>query len=277
MRAFSSCCAGLFPFRISASSHSRSSPLSRTTYFFTEISFAAIIASVAHVATKANHQILSIWLKRPTRGKRSRVAITKGTVRMLSMAASKCASLTSQSHLSLPPRRADDAAARDFGNLACDGARGPGGARYHDAFTGFDLADLVHSEIRRQPVEPEQAQRKVGQRAGSDFVHTAEVLAVGHDVVLPAEIAPHDIARLEVGMTRFDHLSDGERLHDIAELNRGLVGSARHPDALRRIDRQPQSPDQHLSVRGLRHRCLIPAKLIPGQLADRTSAQDPLA
>ncbi len=108
-------------------------------------------------------------------------------------------------------------------------------------------------------------------------MHTAEVLAVGHDVVLPAEIAPHDIARLEVGMTRFDHLSDGERLHDIAERNRGLVGSARHPDALRRIDRQPQSPDQHLSVRGLRHRCLIPAKLIPGQLAGRTSAQDPLA
>src|SRR6266481_2951081 len=67
IRALSSRWAGLFPFRISASSHSRSSPLSRTTYFFTEISFAAIIASGAHVATKANHQILSIWLKRPTR------------------------------------------------------------------------------------------------------------------------------------------------------------------------------------------------------------------
>jgi len=32
-------CAGLLPFRISASSRSRSSPLSRTTYFFTEISW----------------------------------------------------------------------------------------------------------------------------------------------------------------------------------------------------------------------------------------------
>src|SRR5712672_1371230 len=67
IRALSSRWAGLFPFRISASSRSRSSPLSRTTYFFTEISFAAMIASVACVATKANHQILSIWLKRPTR------------------------------------------------------------------------------------------------------------------------------------------------------------------------------------------------------------------
>src|SRR5216683_3712665 len=66
IRALSSRWAGLFPFRISASSRSRSSPLSRTTYFFTEISFAAMIASVACVATKANHQILSIWLKRPT-------------------------------------------------------------------------------------------------------------------------------------------------------------------------------------------------------------------
>src|SRR6266496_4856600 len=67
IRAFSSRWAGLFPFRINPSSRSRSSPLSRTTYFFTEISFAAMIASVACVATKANHQILSIWLKRPTR------------------------------------------------------------------------------------------------------------------------------------------------------------------------------------------------------------------
>src|SRR6266478_4149001 len=69
IRALRSRWAGLFPFRISASSRSRSSPLSRTIYFFTEISFAAMIASVARVATKANHQILSIWWKRPTRAK----------------------------------------------------------------------------------------------------------------------------------------------------------------------------------------------------------------
>jgi hypothetical protein len=43
IRAFSSRWAGLFPFRIRASSCSRSSPLNRTTYFFTEISFAAMI------------------------------------------------------------------------------------------------------------------------------------------------------------------------------------------------------------------------------------------
>src|ERR1019366_5911523 len=47
IRAFSSRCAGLFPFRISVSSRSRSSRLSLTTYFFTEISFAAMIASLA--------------------------------------------------------------------------------------------------------------------------------------------------------------------------------------------------------------------------------------
>src|SRR6266581_3331589 len=47
IRAFSTRRAGLFPFRISVSSRSRSSPLSRTTYFFTEISFAAMIASLA--------------------------------------------------------------------------------------------------------------------------------------------------------------------------------------------------------------------------------------
>jgi hypothetical protein len=46
IRAFSSRRAALFPFRIIASSRSRSSPLSRTTYLFTEISFAAMIPSV---------------------------------------------------------------------------------------------------------------------------------------------------------------------------------------------------------------------------------------
>src|SRR5580692_4679011 len=66
IRAFSSRWAALFPFRIRASSCSRSSKLNRTTYFFTEISFAAIIASVVHTVDEANHQILSNWLKQAT-------------------------------------------------------------------------------------------------------------------------------------------------------------------------------------------------------------------
>ena len=57
IRAFSSRCAALLPLRISASSCSRSSPLSRTTYFFTEISLAAMIASIVCVATELNHKI----------------------------------------------------------------------------------------------------------------------------------------------------------------------------------------------------------------------------
>src|SRR5487761_468195 len=48
IRAFSSRRAGLFPFRSSVSSCSRSAPLSLTTYFFTEISFDAMIAPIAH-------------------------------------------------------------------------------------------------------------------------------------------------------------------------------------------------------------------------------------
>ena len=66
IRAFSNRWAGLFPFRISASSCSRSSALNRTTYFFTEISFAAMIPSAVHIVDKANHQILSNWLTRAT-------------------------------------------------------------------------------------------------------------------------------------------------------------------------------------------------------------------
>src|SRR4029077_14587335 len=68
IRAFSSRWAGLLPFRINASSRSRSSSLSRTTYFFTEISLAAIIVSVARVATESNHKktVPSNYLKRTT-------------------------------------------------------------------------------------------------------------------------------------------------------------------------------------------------------------------
>src|SRR3984893_9287800 len=67
IRAFSSRRAGLFPFRVSVVSRSRSSPLNLTTYVFTEISFAAMIASIASSGDGANHQTLSNWLKQATR------------------------------------------------------------------------------------------------------------------------------------------------------------------------------------------------------------------
>jgi hypothetical protein len=68
MRAFNN--------RRAAPSWRRSSPLNLTTYFFTEyvfnrIPFAAMIVS----ATKANHKILSNWLKR--------VEITSASARAL--------------------------------------------------------------------------------------------------------------------------------------------------------------------------------------------------
>src|SRR6516162_5815819 len=55
MRAFNSRRAGPFPLRISVSSCWRSSPLSLTTYFFTEISFLAIILSIVRIIAKENH------------------------------------------------------------------------------------------------------------------------------------------------------------------------------------------------------------------------------
>ena len=57
IRAFSNCRDGLFPFRSITSSRSRSSPLNRTTYFFTEISFAAMIASFAHAGEESESLI----------------------------------------------------------------------------------------------------------------------------------------------------------------------------------------------------------------------------
>src|SRR5215475_9748165 len=67
MRAFRSRRAGALPLRTSACSCSRSSALSRTTYFFTAMSFPAMIPSAARIAARANHPILSNWLKLTTR------------------------------------------------------------------------------------------------------------------------------------------------------------------------------------------------------------------
>ena len=55
-RAFSSRRAGPFPLRINASSCWRSSPLNLTTYFFTAISFPAMIASIADSGEKGESQ-----------------------------------------------------------------------------------------------------------------------------------------------------------------------------------------------------------------------------
>jgi hypothetical protein len=145
-------------------------------------------------------------------------------------------------------RGADNAAALDLGDLASDRTRGPGGARHHDGLTSLDLADLDHPEIRRQAVDAEQAQREAGRRAKGNLLHSAEAFAIGHNVVLPTEVASHEVTWSEVGMMRFEDLPDSKGLQDIAKRNRRFVGVARHPDSLCGVDGQPQGPDQHLST-----------------------------
>src|SRR6202789_1691855 len=61
--AFSSRCAGLLPLRINASSRSRSSPLSRTTYFFTEISLPAIMRLGALSSARRGRYICHLALR----------------------------------------------------------------------------------------------------------------------------------------------------------------------------------------------------------------------
>jgi hypothetical protein len=64
-------------------------------------------------------------------------------------------------------------------------------------------------------------------------VHTAKAFSIGRSIILPAELASHEVTRLKVRMTRLEHLPDSKGLHDIAKRNRRLVGVARHPGALR--------------------------------------------
>src|SRR6516225_2546210 len=67
IRAFISFCAELFPLWIMSSSRLRSSWLNRTTYFFTAISLADMVAPIAVPCDKGNQPILSNPLKRATR------------------------------------------------------------------------------------------------------------------------------------------------------------------------------------------------------------------
>src|SRR6516162_2636780 len=64
---FISFCAELFPLWIMSSSRLRPSWLNRTTYFFTAISLADMVAPIAVPCDKGNQPILSNPLKRATR------------------------------------------------------------------------------------------------------------------------------------------------------------------------------------------------------------------
>src|SRR4029450_7241371 len=137
------------------------------------------------------------------------------------------------------------------GDLSRNGTRGACGTRHHGCFAGFDLANVRYPEICCEAVEAEQAQRKVERHARRKLLYPAEGFSIGCSIILPAEVASHEVTRLEVRMTRLEYLPDGEGLHDLAKRNLRFVRVTRHPDALRGIDRQPQVPDQHLSIGGL--------------------------
>src|ERR1700759_2896397 len=174
------------------------------------------------------------------------------------MAASKCASLTSQAHLSLPPAVP---MTRQPLILAIWPATEPVAPAAPDTTTVSPALILPISIIPKydlRPLTPNRPSARLGGVSGATLLHPAEAFAIGHEVVLPAQVASHEVARLEVRMARFDHLPDSKGLHDIAKRNRRLVGVARNPDALRGVDRQPQGSDQDLPIGGPWHRCLIP-------------------
>jgi hypothetical protein len=92
-------------------------------------------------------------------------------------------------------------------------------------------------------LRPNKAQDKAERRARGQLFYSAEGFSIGRRIILPAEIASHEVTRLEVWMTRFKYLPDGEGLHDLAKRNLRFVGITHHPGPLSGINRQPQIPD----------------------------------
>ena len=70
-------------------------------------------------------------------------------------------------------------------------------------------------------------------------------------VGLPMQRAVDELARLEVGMRRSDHLADAPRPHHLADGHGWHVGAdVVEPASLGRLERQPQRAHEHLAGAG---------------------------
>ena len=148
------------------------------------------------------------------------------------------------------------AAALDARNLA-DGlahcASGPGD---HHGLSDLWLSDLQQTEIggharHAQRVEPflRSAEARV------DLVELGALRILHQAVFLDAEAAGNHVAQRERSVPQGNDVADTDGAHDFANAYRRDIAAAFiHPAAHRRVERQLQHLDQHLSVSGINDR-----------------------
>ena len=176
-----------------------------------------------------------------------------------------------------PAGDADGAAALDARDLADGAADGAGRRRDDDRLAVPDAGDVDEADHGggarlADEAEAEGERLQVGRQL-------AQALAVEDDVLAPAELALHGVARLEIGMAALDHDAGAAADHDVADLQGigVLAVAAAHLPAHVGIDRQVVRAHQHLAVGGPRDRCLDEAEAARLRHAVRRLDVDELA
>ena len=142
---------------------------------------------------------------------------------------------------------ADDLQPEDLADLPDSRADRAGRAGYHQRFAGLGLADLFEPRPGGEARHAGHAERPGWMaRVGTKRRHAPSVRQC---IVPPAGEADDPVALLETLELRGDHARDSATHHGLADLDRRRIGGRiAHPSAHVRVERQEDSPQQHLAI-----------------------------
>ena len=153
------------------------------------------------------------------------------------------------------------AASLELGDLAGGAAHGPGGGRDHRGLARARARHLEHAVVRRQTGHAQDAER--GRQRRGLTVDDLQGVQVGDGVLLPAELAAHDLALAQARVARKDHLAHALADHHLAEGN-GLPAQRLLPEASAHvgIDGDVDRAHEHLARNRPRDRRLDDLEIV---------------
>ncbi len=163
------------------------------------------------------------------------------------MHASNPSSSTTYLHLSGGTGDADRAASLDLRELTDDRADRARRRGNNHRLARLGLADVHQADECGHARHAEHADRR---RDRHGFrIELAQLLPRRNAVGLPAVVAGDEVAFLEVGVARLDHLADGVPAHHLADLDGRRIGlGVAHPAAHIGIEREIDGSSEDLAV-----------------------------
>src|SRR6185437_340546 len=170
---------------------------------------------------------------------------------------------------------ADDAAARQLGELADDAADRARRRRDHDGVARLGLADIEKPDPGGDAGHADHAE--MGRERLHARIDLAQIAAVGDRVLLPAGMGGDGVAHRKSRILRLDDFAHPLAGHDLADLRLGGVGArVVHAAAHIGVERQETVAHQHLAVLGRRHRRLDDAEIALLDPAGRPAGEQDL-